>query len=214
MSCCGKILCSGCVYAPVYDNQGNVVAAKTCPFCRTPIAKSTNDALEREKKRVEKDDPIAIYNLGVYYDKGRNGFPQDYTKALELWHKAGELGYSDAYVCIGYAYDYGRGVEVDQKKATYYYDLAAIGGDVDARYNLGLYQAQTGNFERSIKHLMIAVRGGNDDSLNQIKRMYSNGHATKEDYTKGLQKYQAYLGEIKSAQRDEAAAADEDYRYY
>ena len=37
---------------------------------------------------------------------------------------------------------------------------------------------------------------------------------TKEDYMKALQLYQEYLDEIKSHQRDEAAAADEKCRYY
>ena len=44
--------------------------------------------------------------------------------------------------------------------------------------------------------------------------MYKHGHTTKEDYTKALQAYQAYLGEINSSQRDKAAAADERHRYY
>ena len=61
---------------------------------------------------------------------------------------------------------------------------------------------------------MIAVRDGENDSLKQIKEFYSNGQASKEDYTTALQSYQAYLGEIKSKLRDEAAAAREDYRYY
>ena len=50
--------------------------------------------------------------------------------------------------------------------------------------------------------------------MEQIKEFYSKGFATKEDYTRALQLYQDYLGEIKSKQRDEAAAAREDYRYY
>ena len=61
---------------------------------------------------------------------------------------------------------------------------------------------------------MIAVRGGYADSLKNIQQLYSNGHASKEDYTKALQLYQTYLGEIKSEQRDKAAAAREDYQYY
>ena len=40
-----------------------------------------------------------------------------------------------------------------------------------------------------------------------------NGDATKDDYTKALRSYQAYLVEIKSAQRDQATAADENYKY-
>ena len=47
-----------------------------------------------------------------------------------------------------------------------------------------------------------------------IKQMYTDGYSTKEDYTKALQLYQAYLGEIKSKQRDEAAAYSDRYRYY
>ena len=68
--------------------------------------------------------------------------------------------------------------------------------------------------DRALKHFMIAVRGGYADSLKQIQNLYTNGHATKEDYTKALQSYQAYLSEIKSKQRDEAAAVDADDRYY
>ena len=61
---------------------------------------------------------------------------------------------------------------------------------------------------------MIAAGAGYSDSLKWIQNMYSDGHATKEDYTRALQLYQEYLGEIKSRQRDKAAAADERYRYY
>ena len=61
---------------------------------------------------------------------------------------------------------------------------------------------------------MIATEGGFKNSLDHIKQLYTNGQATKEDYSKALQSYQTYLGEIKSKQRDEAAATREDYRYY
>jgi len=220
-ACCGEIICSGCSYAPVYDNQGNKVANKKCPFCRTPYLKSTDDhgvtneeALERLKKRVEKDDPMAIYTLGWYYSQGLKGFPQDYKKALELWYRAGELGYDEAYCNIGYAYDYGRGVEVDKKKATYYTERAAMGGSVHARLHLGNSEADEGNFDRALKHYMIATESGDTESLEEIQELYTDGHATKEEYMKALKTYQEYLGEIKSLQRDKAATANEKYRYY
>ena len=93
MSCCGKVLCSGCIHAPVYDNQGNKVTKKVCPFCRTPVPSSEQEAVKRLKNRIEAGDPEAISTLGCYYRDGTNGYPQDYTKALEHWHRAGELGY-------------------------------------------------------------------------------------------------------------------------
>ena len=75
-------------------------------------------------------------------------------------------------------------------------------------------QENAGNKEKALKHYMISARDGHAQSLERIKALYSNGHAKKDDYTKALQAYQAYLGEINSSQRDKAAAADERHRYY
>ena len=66
---------------------------------------------------------------------------------------------------------------------------------------------------RALKHYMIAAEGGKPDSLKAIQKLYTNGHATKDYYTKALRAYQAYLVEIKSTQRDKAAAAYA-IRYY
>jgi len=184
MTCCGKVICCGCIYSPVYDNQGNEVDNDKCPFCRTPNPASMEEVIKREKKRFEVDDPIAIYNLGCEYDNGTNGHPQDYTKALEFWHRAADLGYADSYNNIGYAYNQGEGVEVDEEKARYYYELAAMGGNATARYNLGLEGEMTDNFDRALKHYLIAVRSGVSQSLQRVKSLYSDGYATKEDTQK------------------------------
>jgi len=213
-ACCGKVICSGCIHAPVYDDQGNIVAEKKCPFCRTPHPTSEKEADTREKKRMELDDPIAICNIGHNYYSGIYGFPQDYTKALEHWHRSAELGYTKVYGSIGMAYDHGRGVEVNKEKATHYFELAAMGGNVPARYNIGDMEMRAGNMDRALKHYMIAARDGYSNSLNIIKEMYLYGDATKDEYMKALRLYQEYLGEIKSVQRDKAAAFDERYRYY
>ena len=76
-------------------------------------------------------------------------------------------------------------------------------------------EVSLGNKDRALKHYMIAARDGSKKSLENIKSLYSNGHATKDDYATALRDYQAYLDEIRSDQRDEAAAYDvEDYGYY
>jgi len=213
-SCCGKEICAGCEYAPVYDNQGNVVDNQKCPFCRTPFCKSREDMIARLKKREEAGDRIAIYNMGNYYRDGRNGFPQNHTMALECYHRAAQLGHALAYNDTGYCHEFGRGVEVDKKKANHYYEIAAIGGDVVARHNLGINEKYEGNMDRALKHFMISVGCGDNHSLEMIQKLYSNGLATKDDYRKALHSYQTYLSEIKSVQRDKAAAAHDGYRYY
>ena len=44
--------------------------------------------------------------------------------------------------------------------------------------------------------------------------MFMNGRAAKDYYAKALQVYQANLAEIKSPQRDEAAAFSDQNKYY
>jgi len=213
-TCCGRVICSGCIHAPLYDSQGNEVDNKKCPFCRTPTPRSDEESDKMVKRRIEAGDATAIHIQGCFYYHGKNGFTQDYAKALEFYNRAAELGYADAYCSIGCAYLNGRGVEADKEKAKHYWKLAAIRGNVEARHILGVDEENAGNVNRALKHYMIAVGGGYDDSLKRIKVLYTYGQASKEDYMKALQSYQTYLSEIKSSQRDKAAAANDRYRYY
>ena len=82
-----------------------------------------------------------------------------------------------------------------------------------ARYNLAVLEKQAGNMDRALRHWIIAVKGGKKKSLDSIKRLYSNGHATKDDYGQALRAHQAYIEEVKSVERDEAAAASVEWRY-
>ena len=131
-TCCGKTICSGCSYAPVYDNQGNEVDNEKCPFCRAGHYYVDEEfvQIERVKRRAEMNDPIAINNQGNYYRDGIHGFPQDMNKALEMFHKAGVLGFAEAYNIIGSVYYNGEGVQQDEKKATHYFEQAAMEGSV------------------------------------------------------------------------------------
>ena len=209
MTCCGKTVCCGCCYADVYDNHGNVIADKKCPFCRTPDPTSDNDVIKRIKKRMELGDEHAFFAMGNYY-VGEYGLPYDSAKALELWYKAGKFGYNN----LGNAYYNGKGVGRDEKMANHYLELAAMEGNVMARYNLGVTEENARNYDRALKHYMIAVRGGYTNSVKAIQRMYMDGHATKDHYANALRSHQAYINEIKSDQRDKAATFHDGYRYY
>ena len=211
MTCCGKIICNGCHLAPVFDNHGKIIAGEKCPFCRTPQPTTDEEAIERLKKRTEVGDTFAFFLMGVSYYHAHRGFPQDRDKAMKLWHKAGKFAYNN----IGAAYALGdHGVERDEKMARHYYEVAAMEGCVMARNNLGAREGNAGNYDRALKHYMIAVRGGDNDSVKYIKQLFLNGHVTKDDYAKAIRSHQAYLVEIKSDQRDKAAAVDDTYKYY
>ena len=111
-------------------------------------------------------------------------------------------------------YYHGNGVERDVEKAKHFYQLAVIGGDLAARYNLGCFEEEdAGNMVRALNHFMIAAGCGHDQSLKEIREFYVNGHATKDDYAQALRAFQKYIDGIKSPQRDAAAYDNDEYRY-
>ena len=212
MACCGKIICRGCIYA--VQEKDTVVGL--CPFCRTPPPPSNAEMTKMYNKRIELNDANAMYNWGCRYRKGDYGQQQNHAKALKLFLRAGELGHTDAYYGVAKAYIMGRGVERDEKKAIYYLELSAIRGEMLARHKLGLFEERAGNanHHRALKHFKIAAGGGNHNSLMKIQGLYTTGDATKDDFETALRSYQAYVDEIRSEQRDEAAAANDGWKYY
>ena len=213
MACCGKVICCGCIHAADARDKNS---ASLCPFCRTPPPNTEEEMVEGYRKRIEvNNDPLAFYNMGGFYAHGQCGLPRNYARALELWHRAAELGHSGSYFTIGEACRLGLGVNIDKEKAVHYCELAAaMSGGVYARHTLGKMEYEAGNIDRALKHLMISTNDGHKKSLQGIKQFYSDGYATKEDYTEALRSYQEYLDEIKSEQRDAAAAANADWKYY
>lgn len=87
-------------------------------------------------------------------------------------------------------------------------------GNSFSRHNLGLNEAKAGNFDKARKHWLISCGCGQVESLEAIKTIFINGCASEEDYEKALKSLEEYIEDIKSEQRDEAAAYDQQYRYY
>jgi len=201
-SCCGKLICNGCMYAMKISEGKDL-----CPFCRTTPPSSDEEENNRIKKLMDKGNAEAFNMVALEYDSGGAGLPQDHRKANELYFKAGELGSANGYRNLGMSYSDGEGVEVDKKKAQYYYELAAMMGDTHARHNLGCYEWNKGNKHRAYKHFIIAARAGDKDSVHTVKKGFMNGLVTKDEYANTLRSYHERQQEMKSEMRDKAAAA-------
>ena len=151
--------------------------------------------------------------MNIEYNRGGMGLPQSRSKARKLWLRAGELGHDAAHCCVGYAYEHGEGVERDVATAKYYYELAAIGGNVTARYNLGLLEENAGNVNRAVKHWMISAAAGYDNSLTAIREFFMSGYVTKHDFEKALRSHKEAKDEMMTSdQREACAAAMQDGR--
>jgi TPR repeat protein len=98
----------------------------------------------------------------------------------------------------------GHGVEKDNKKEIYHLEEAAIGGDPNARFNLGMHEAADGRYGRATKHFIIAAKLGYDKALGAVKKGFAYGDVSKEDYETALRGHQAAVDATKSTQRDAA----------
>lgn len=205
-SCCGKLICHGCIQGMV-ESEGR---PDLCAYCRTPHGSSDEEHLKRVNKLIENGNANAFNDLACLYGRGARGLPQDWIKANELYLKAGELGCADGYFNIGNSHFVGRGVELDRKKAKYYLELAAMGGDVQARNNLGCLEwnivaAKGGsNYQRSMKHFIIAAKAGDKSSLDEVKK-----GCGEDEYASTLQAFQKRQNEMKSEMREKAKTHNE-----
>ena len=203
MPCCGKFICSGCIVCLTRD---------VCPFCNTPCHDDDDDEEYNTRllRRIERfNDPAAIHQLGSLYYDGDFGFPVNHSKAVEFYQKASELGYPESHLSLGNVYEDGDGVQVDTKKAIHHFQIAAMMGNNNARYNLGIYEAKNNrNVARAIKHYTIAAKCGHDESLEIIKDcMATMAIVSKTDFESILSAYEAAKDEVRSEERDRSNAA-------
>ena len=105
---------------------------------------------------------------------------------------------------LGYFYFNGRGVELDKNKAKYYFELAAMNGYVQTRYNVGCMDGQAGNYHRGMKHFILAERAGHKKSFDKVKEGFMHRIVTKDEYADTLRANQNIQDEMKSDDRDKA----------
>jgi TPR repeat protein len=149
--------------------------------------------------RVEKNDPVAMWRMGVKRDN-----EGDYKSAFEYYTKAAELGNAYAHYNLSVMYRLGQGVEKDEKKRVYHLEEAAIGGCVFARHNLGCHEGENGRMERAVKHFIITASMGCDESMKSLWKYHAKGFVKKVALTVTLRAHQAAVDATKSPQREEA----------
>ena len=78
-TCCGKLICSGCIYAMEEARERG--KESLCAFCREPKPTSDQEEVERVKKLMEANNANAICLFAIYSSSGNMGVPQDMAKA-------------------------------------------------------------------------------------------------------------------------------------
>ena len=198
------MICLGCDDANQLRQLGLLIPQEpSCAFCREPLPDTEEEFDAMRMKRVEKNDPFAMTQMGARrHDEG------DYSSAFEYYTKAAELGDASAHYNLSVMYHLGQGVEKDEKKKVYHLEEAAIGGQVSARHNLGCHEGNNGRMERAVKHFTIAANMGDDKSMKALWECHAKGLVTKEALTVTLRAHQAAVDATKSPQRKAAEEAN------
>lgn len=138
---------------------------------------------------ASKESDDAKFLLGYMYDfEGQNMDKQNYPLARAYYEQVADSN-PYALICLGYMYQYGKGVEPDNIKAKSYFDKARAmrtkqGGeytryDAVSSYLLGqMYmngQAQAHNTGLAKVWLKRASREGNPEASYALYGIYSNG---------------------------------------
>ena len=199
MSCCSKVICRGCSYAN-QKREREASMTPSCPFCRKPIPKTDEGVEKQNMKRVEANDPAAMYQEGMeQYEKG------DYHRAFGYYTKAAELGSVEAHSRLADFYHYGLGVEKDEEKKIHHLEEAAIGGHPLARRNLGAYEWDIhNNAARAVKHWIIAAAQGEDHAIKSLMKTFKSGLLEKEVLEASFRAHKAAVDATKSPQRKAA----------
>jgi len=114
-----------------------------------------------------KSKGIELYNQGVfYYNK------MDYTKALQSFQKAADLGIGDAVCGLAEMYESGKGVTINYPKAMQLYLEAAHEGHAGAMNNLGImYEKGVGvipNNMEAMEWYKKGAKAGNTAAANNL----------------------------------------------
>ncbi|KAI9852810.1 MAG: hypothetical protein M1838_005031 [Thelocarpon superellum] len=85
--------------------------------------------LKRAAERADEDNPHALHELGLLYEKasGRDNIPQDEAYSRQLFTQAANLGYKFSQYRLGCAYEYGlMGCPIDPRQSIAWYSRAAV----------------------------------------------------------------------------------------
>ena len=126
--------------------------------------------------------PVAQHNLGLMYENGNLGVPQDYAEAVRLFRLAADQGLVRAQCCLAFMYADGTKVPQDFTEAVRWCRVAACQGEAQAQCNLGvMYKNGTGVPQDHTE----AARWyqGNAQARCTLALMYCDGTGVSQDYT-------------------------------
>lgn len=139
------------------------------------------------KVAVEKNSMLAMYNLGLAYERG-DGIEQDLDEARKLYEKAADLGdHESLYKVANFVF------QEDKQKGFDMYVKAANLGSKEAMAVVGYCYGKGDGAEKNpgiaFNWFKKAAFKGHALAANQTALMYENGIGTIQDYDSAFKMY-------------------------
>ena len=166
-------------------------------FDKAKIQENTGhfqEALATYLKAAEKDNPEALFRLGLIYEKGENGVKQNYTQALGYYSQAARKDHTKAEANLANLYYNGLGTAKNYNEALRLFKKAAEKGNAAAINGLGVMtlKGEGGlpkNQKEAFKLFAKSAYMGDANGLKNLGNMYYNGIGTAADQSKAFTYY-------------------------
>ncbi len=157
-------------------------------------------ALAWNLRAAKQEDPIALYNLGVIYERGL-GAEADPEQALAWITRAAEAGHPTAQWMLGL---YIMESEIGPEGAIEWFEQAAEQGNLEAQKTLArFYENGTGvekDYEQALKWYKRAAIRGDAEAQSKVGMFYDSGLGVEKDVNQSF-----YWNQI-AAQRGDVRA--------
>ena len=220
-SCCGEVICLGCIIAeervliigenvekPIQGSKeeewefGTMLTSEqscVCPFCRAEPPTNDTEMLKRLWRQIDDyNDANAMNMLGGYYMEGTHGPTQNLKNGEELLKRSYNLGHPDAANNL-YAYysDYVPNPVLAKK----YLEGGVKRGSAACMNNLGNIAFKSGNYAEATRLWMTAARSGDATVLRNLIYCYQAGLLSKDDLATTLRAHKATIDKGKNESR-------------
>ena len=129
--------------------------------------------------KIDSGEGEFLFKAGFCYIKGY-GTEQDVAKGEALLRKAADNGDAATQYFLSSMYNDGQILEKNEELALKYCKLAAEGGIMPAKYNLGNYFYEQGKYEQAEEQFIIAASNGVADAQCNLGILYFNIDTLKE----------------------------------
>lgn len=142
---------------------------------------------------ISHTDADTHYSWASLYEEGEC-VKRDYSKAVEYYRKAGDMGDAWGYFDLACMYDNGQGVPQSDSTAVEYYQKAAELGNADACFSLALMygdgQGVPQDYQKAIEYYQKAADMGHAVAFLALGVLYENGQGVAQDYDKARRYFQ------------------------